>query len=119
MLCLYVDTITVCKCCGILCDFFFSSRRRHTRCALVTGVQTCALPILYVISSPAIRHGYAVITARRHHPYTVNTSASLLTRDAQCLVDAGLLVIAPSHARSRDSASESQDRKSTRLNSSH
>src|SRR3546814_5226722 len=26
-------------------DFFFSSRRRHTRCALVTGVQTCALPI--------------------------------------------------------------------------
>src|SRR3546814_9117555 len=25
---------------------FFSSRRRHTRCALVTGVQTCALPIL-------------------------------------------------------------------------
>src|SRR3546814_21061340 len=34
----------------IVCDldvvyFFFSSRRRHTRCALVTGVQTCALPI--------------------------------------------------------------------------
>src|SRR3546814_4254145 len=27
-------------------EFFFSSRRRHTRCALVTGVQTCALPIL-------------------------------------------------------------------------
>src|SRR3546814_2410303 len=26
--------------------FFFSSRRRHTRCALVTGVQTCALPIV-------------------------------------------------------------------------
>src|SRR3546814_5241502 len=26
--------------------FFFSSRRRHTSCALVTGVQTCALPIL-------------------------------------------------------------------------
>src|SRR3546814_12898396 len=25
--------------------FVFSSRRRHTRCALVTGVQTCALPI--------------------------------------------------------------------------
>src|SRR3546814_2694266 len=37
--------------------FFFSSRRRHTRCALVTGVQTCALPIsvhffmLYIIAS--------------------------------------------------------------------
>src|SRR3546814_10489753 len=30
-------------CCCVF--FFFSSRRRHTRCALVTGVQTCALPI--------------------------------------------------------------------------
>src|SRR3546814_2183897 len=30
-----------------LCVFFFSSRRRHTICALVTGVQTCALPIYY------------------------------------------------------------------------
>src|SRR3546814_14711649 len=31
---------------SICCYFFlFSSRRRHTRCALVTGVQTCALPI--------------------------------------------------------------------------
>src|SRR3546814_3192431 len=28
---------------GVCC--FVSSRRRHTRCALVTGVQTCALPI--------------------------------------------------------------------------
>src|SRR3546814_14381359 len=31
--------------CSGLVGFFFSSRRRHTRCALVTGVQTCALPI--------------------------------------------------------------------------
>src|SRR3546814_4643436 len=30
----------------IICIFFFSSRRRHTMCALVTGVQTCALPIV-------------------------------------------------------------------------
>src|SRR3546814_4468320 len=29
--------------------FFFSSRRRHTRCALVTGVQTCALPISGIV----------------------------------------------------------------------
>src|SRR3546814_154142 len=29
---------------SFICFFFFSSRRRHTRCALVTGVQTCALP---------------------------------------------------------------------------
>src|SRR3546814_10093299 len=31
----------------LLFFFFFSSRRRHTRCALVTGVQTCALPICF------------------------------------------------------------------------
>src|SRR3546814_4784490 len=34
-----------CRCLLIFVRFFFSSRRRHTRCALVTGVQTCALPI--------------------------------------------------------------------------
>src|SRR3546814_10360761 len=32
--------------CSLFVFFCFSSRRRHTRCALVTGVQTCALPIL-------------------------------------------------------------------------
>src|SRR3546814_6466753 len=37
--------------------FFFSSRRRHTRCALVTGVQTCALPILRVDGAPAAVEG--------------------------------------------------------------
>src|SRR3546814_4489913 len=43
-----------CHCCIYVMDymvlvcFFFSSRRRHTRCALVTGVQTCALQILTV-----------------------------------------------------------------------
>src|SRR3546814_16051389 len=31
--------------CWLMRMLFFSSRRRHTRCALVTGVQTCALPI--------------------------------------------------------------------------
>src|SRR3546814_10687773 len=37
--------MSVCHCSHLLVCFFFSSRRRHTRCALVTGVQTCALPI--------------------------------------------------------------------------
>src|SRR3546814_10011299 len=37
-MCVYVLTM-------LICCFVFSSRRRHTRCALVTGVQTCALPI--------------------------------------------------------------------------
>src|SRR3546814_19353612 len=35
----------------LLVLFFFSSRRRHTRCALVTGVQTCALPISISLST--------------------------------------------------------------------
>src|SRR3546814_16289678 len=38
--------------------FFFSSRRRHTRCALVTGVQTCALPICVSLSVNAIYEAY-------------------------------------------------------------
>src|SRR3546814_17774879 len=36
--------------------FFLSSRRRHTRCALVTGVQTCALPIERGPSDFDVRH---------------------------------------------------------------
>src|SRR3546814_21053592 len=45
--------------------FFFSSRRRHTRCAVVTGVQTCALPI-----------------SARHTPIMVSPSCA---RHASCL----------------------------------
>src|SRR3546814_3300565 len=37
--------------------FFFSSRRRHTRCALVTGVQTCALPISSQAACEALHRG--------------------------------------------------------------
>src|SRR3546814_5334007 len=37
--------LCVILCSGLWLLFFFSSRRRHTICALVTGVQTCALPI--------------------------------------------------------------------------
>src|SRR3546814_8790335 len=45
-----VDSYTMISC--FFC-VFFSSRRRHTRCALVTGVQTCAIPIF--LSSAATR----------------------------------------------------------------
>src|SRR3546814_5587874 len=44
---------------SVMILFLFSSRRRHTRCALVTGVQTCALPILRGRSSPK---AYAIAT---------------------------------------------------------
>src|SRR3546814_3747810 len=43
--------------------FFFSSRRRHTRCALVTGVQTCALPISVVEADAAAEAGGLVLLA--------------------------------------------------------
>src|SRR3546814_10562225 len=45
------------------CVFFFSSRRRHTRCALVTGVQTCALPILSGNASDCYGRGVHVTDA--------------------------------------------------------
>src|SRR3546814_12207728 len=51
-LCL-LDLFRVVVCFCLLCSFFFSSRRRHTRCALVTGVQTCALPIFLLLPVPA------------------------------------------------------------------
>src|SRR3546814_8590443 len=40
-----LDMVTVVCSIVVYVCFFLSSRRRHTRCALVTGVQTCALPI--------------------------------------------------------------------------
>src|SRR3546814_20704494 len=53
--------------------FFFSSRRRHTRCALVTGVQTCALPIS---SSDSVVPAWAVTVPSMTRP----GSATLATR---------------------------------------
>src|SRR3546814_21157561 len=46
--------------------FFFSSRRRHTSCALVTGVQTCALPIFFVITR---QYGFRNFLSRAEHRY--------------------------------------------------
>src|SRR3546814_7100451 len=61
-------------------SFFFSSRRRHTRCALVTGVQTCALPILS--SAPrtkaeASRSNAAPSVRRTSHPRPTVTADTL------------------------------------------
>src|SRR3546814_347774 len=46
--------------------FFFSSRRRHTRCALVTGVQTCALPI-YAVADAQVRDVVLARVLRGQH----------------------------------------------------
>src|SRR3546814_9851126 len=50
--------------------FFFPSIRRHTRCALVTGVQTCALPI-------------SVLSAANQHAPTTSRAVALNVSDAQ------------------------------------
>src|SRR3546814_2405849 len=52
--------------------FFFSSRRRHTRCALVTGVQTCALPISTCVYSDIV-----LPTASWYEKDDLNTSDML------------------------------------------
>src|SRR3546814_3635758 len=61
---MWVAGMSVAWDCGfiVIYFFFFASRRRHTRCALVTGVQTCALPI----SAPAgILRGHPVPEGKR------------------------------------------------------
>src|SRR3546814_8599736 len=68
--------------------FFFSSRRRHTRCALVTGVQTCALPIY---DSPLVvtllNVGFQIFAALcAHYAYSAGQA-----RDRLVLVNADLL----------------------------
>src|SRR3546814_6121272 len=45
--------------------FFFSSRRRHTRCALVTGVQTCALPIWNTSGPVQVETPHGTVEAAR------------------------------------------------------
>src|SRR3546814_7851376 len=48
--------------------FFFSSRRRHTRCALVTGVQTCALPISFAKAILAATPDAQLVDPRKKKP---------------------------------------------------
>src|SRR3546814_20001491 len=59
--------------------FFFSSRRRHTRCALVTGVQTCALPICREIGHGKLawRALHAVLPSKEEFPYTIRVLADI------------------------------------------
>src|SRR3546814_1064365 len=58
--------------------FFFSSRRRHTRCALVTGVQTCALPIFSTIL--ARQNGGKALREIARNPFIIATVLALLCK---------------------------------------
>src|SRR3546814_1403457 len=59
--------------------FFFSSRRRHTRCALVTGVQTCALPIL--LPQPG---DFAVVRGSALSSYLVRDDEFAFCNEIKC-----------------------------------
>src|SRR3546814_1509243 len=74
----------------VLCSvvvFFFSSRRRHTGCALVTGVQTCALPICHY-TSPFDRPGEAA--AGQRPAATAIASGSAIAGKGEDTVSIGL-----------------------------
>src|SRR3546814_7508950 len=110
--------------------FFFSSRRRHTRCALVTGVQTCALPIL--CGHATLASGHYVLTAdpaRDIVCFRTRKAGGLAVARAGDGYELALPAWGPDPkpldaivaALGVGSTVETlwQDRKSTRLNSSH
>src|SRR3546814_9410605 len=108
-------------------SFCFSSRRRHTSCALVTGVQTCALPILIA--------NLTRLPERFRNPDRVDPKTGEVTSDhgwrawhngAMYRASATLSSMANAILREKleglgykTEVTGKQDRKSTRLNSSH
>src|SRR3546814_10286767 len=96
----------------ILYYFFFSSRRRHTRCALVTGVQTCALPIYdgRLANRGFVIDDHGAIRARydKLHLFDVDLPTGESWRESAAFAGGDAAVVA-----------DTPDRKSTRLNSSH
>src|SRR3546814_9730087 len=102
---------------GVCGWFFFSSRRRHTRCALVTGVQTCALPIFL----EQLRNRVAVGISWRVSCLVAVVGDHLRCEGIEiwpghqnCLAHIDLL-----RRPNAMSGPGLTDRKSTRLNSSH
>src|SRR3546814_7318738 len=100
--------------------FFFSSRRRHTRCALVTGVQTCALPIFDSTARIAAAECYGVDEPDLIVP--APGTQALIQALPRLRPAERVAVVAPTyneHAHCWRAAGHKVDRKSTRLNSSH
>src|SRR3546814_20143902 len=75
--------------------FFVASRRLHTRCALVTGVQTCALPILYQLYGdygnddlqPETSKGWDAGITQQFLDGAAELSATWFHRDTKNLID--------------------------------
>src|SRR3546814_10281754 len=121
--------------------FFCSSRRRHTRCALVTGVQTCALPISGItnvslfaggmlVGLQSIAIGAADITddiasafgtrrAQAERMKCFYGSANMSPRDHHDMIDVAPISAEDEGEGSRITRAQLIDRKSTRLNSKH
>src|SRR3546814_4916264 len=112
--------------------FLLSSRRRHTRCALVTGVQTCALPISDEITRDALEN---LIELTLHRRRIADIDFPALRDDRRPVFIGGLAALAGvfdtlqiERMQTSDRALREGvlhdlfgrlDRKSTRLNSSH
>src|SRR3546814_1189278 len=100
----------------VIC-FFFSSRRRHTRCALVTGVQTCALPICIqcAANSPVAALAGRWTPERVRGDGEIGGRHGLETSD----MDTSQAPVRLWSWRMGSRIESTIDRKSTRLNSSH
>src|SRR3546814_2439657 len=101
--------------------FFFSSRRRHTRCALVTGVQTCALPICLVAVENGAHREEMFQRFLLQRPHDLMAVVDRLGH-ARAIAMFGLDRLRKPHiggAHLLLQRMTTADRKSTRLNSSH
>src|SRR3546814_7384421 len=101
---------------------FFSSRRRHTRCALVTGVQTCALPILANQRESIDVAQRSLHLSRRS--FEVGNSGVLQILESERLYQRARSAMVDAQERqylnvARLYVATAGDRKRTRLNSSH
>src|SRR3546814_1879970 len=101
--------------------FFFSSRRRHTRCALVTGVQTCALPICFAYELWLAKPDMAAVAGGLVPTTRIVTDPMMLYLEIGIL---GATVMPPnlylhSAVVQTRAVAPDTDRKRTRLHSSH
>src|SRR3546814_9817911 len=99
--------------CGcVVLNFFFSSSRRHTRCALVTGVQTCALPI-YFYQKPVDIEALGLIVRRAFNLYEIELEnrrlAERVSEDKTVL--GGLITAAPEMIKVARTIERSEERR--------
>src|SRR3546814_4594592 len=92
-------------------EFFFSSRRRHTRCALVTGVQTWALPISFT-SDLERKAAHVIGRARGRHC----SGSESIARLGKIWCKRGAVRLSQSRYASGDRGKERHHAKQTLLN---